>query len=463
MDWNAEIPENSSAGASLVIEICDLPLRDRRSRRGPEPRRRAASSVGRRFSREIPVPEWPLVRVLKTPEMKVPTLIWDGDGAVPFEEQALAQMRRVCSLPFVHHHAALMADGHLGKGATVGAVIPTKAAIVPAAVGVDIGCGMRAARTNLRATDLPESLAGVRNAIEQAVPHGGPGEVGSWRSDEPPAVRESWKAMQRGYAKIASKHPHATTKHSPVRQLGTLGTGNHFIEVCLDTEDAVWLLLHSGSRGAGNRIGTYFIEQAREEMNRRGVHLPDRDLAYFTESSERFDDYVFAVSWAQDYARVNRELMLDAVVRAMSAKLGRAIATTQSVVDCHHNYVARETHFGERVWVTRKGAVRAGEGELGIIPGSMGARSFIVRGKGNAQSLQSCSHGAGRLMSRGEARRRFTLADHERDTAGVECRKDRAVLDETPRAYKRIEDVMAAQSDLIEVVTALRQVVCVKG
>jgi tRNA-splicing ligase RtcB len=269
--------------------------------------------------------------------------------------------------------------------------------------------------------------------------------------------------MRSEHERLAKKHPEIASKHSPRRQLGTLGTGNHFIEVCIDRDRAVWILLHSGSRGPGNRIGTAFAAKAREETRRRRVSLPDRDLAYIEEGTELFEDYVAAVSWAQSYARVNRELMLSFTRAAIAAALDRAVELVGEPVNCHHNYVQREQHFGRDVWVTRKGAVRARKGELGIIPGSMGARSFIVRGKGNPESFCSCSHGAGRVMSRNEAKRRFTVADHERDTAGIECRKDRDVVDETPRAYKPIEDVMAAQMDLIEVVTELRQVVCVKG
>jgi tRNA-splicing ligase RtcB (3'-phosphate/5'-hydroxy nucleic acid ligase) len=404
------------------------------------------------------------MKVLSGPDMLVPCKVWDGDGRVPFENEALAQMRRVCSLPVLYRHAALMPDGHLGKGATVGAVIPTTSAIIPSAVGVDIGCGMIAAKTTLRADDLPEDLRPVRRAIERAVPHGGPGEVGSWPANREPAeVERAWELMRREYERLSRKHPEIATKHSPRRQLGTLGTGNHFIEICLDRESAVWILLHSGSRGAGNRIGTTFAAKAREEIQRRRVSLPDRELAYIEQGTELFDDYVSAVSWAQDFARVNRELMLGSTRAAVAEALDRPVAIAGEPVNCHHNYVEKEHHFGRDVWVTRKGAVRARKGELGIIPGSMGARSFIVRGKGNPESFHSCSHGAGRTMSRNEARRRFTVADHERDTAGIECRKDRDVLDETPRAYKPIEEVMAAQTDLVEVVTELRQVVCVKG
>jgi tRNA-splicing ligase RtcB len=361
-----------------------------------------------------------------------------------------------------------MPDVHWGLGATVGSVVATKGAIVPAAVGVDIGCGMAAVRTTLSASDLPDDLRGVRDRIERAVPIGftagrGKRDQGSWH-DVPDRIGRAWQPLAEGHTRIVARHPKLSRSHSPAAQLGTLGSGNHFIEVCLDEEDRVWIMLHSGSRGVGNRIGSYFIERAREEMRRLDVHLPDRDLAYLREGTEGFDEYVEAVEWAQGYAAVNRRSMMESVLTAVASTPGiRPFEKTAEVVDCHHNYVAREVHFGEDVLVTRKGAVRAAEGDLGIIPGSMGARSYIVRGKGNPESFTSCSHGAGRAMSRNEAKRRFTVADHEAATAGVECRKDAGVIDETPAAYKSIDAVMHAQRDLVDVVHRLRQVVCVKG
>lgn len=383
------------------------------------------------------------------------------------DDKALQQLRNVAGLPIVHGHVAAMPDVHWGIGATVGSVIPTRGAIIPAAVGVDIGCGMVAVRTSLRAEDLPDDLRSLRSALERAVPHGrtnhgGKGDRGAW-SDPPAPVDAAWKRLRAGYAAIVERHPRldrgATFEH-----LGTLGTGNHFLEVCLDESGRVWVMLHSGSRGVGNRIGTHFIELAKKDMRQHLANLPDRDLAYLTEGAEHFDDYVFAVGWAQRFARTNRELMMQQALAALRAHRGVPPFTAGEVaVDCHHNYVQPEEHFGATVWVTRKGAVSARVGELGIIPGSMGARSFIVRGKGNPDSLHSCSHGAGRAFSRGEAVRRFSLADHAAATAGVECRKDEGVLDETPGAYKDIDAVMAAQQDLVEVVHTLRQVVCVKG
>ena len=384
---------------------------------------------------------------------------------VELEEQARQQLLNVASLPFIHRHVAVMPDCHWGMGATIGSVIPTVGAIIPAAVGVDLGCGMVAQQTTVRADQLPDSLAELRKAIERAVPVGGPGERGSWkewgRHGMPASVASEWKRMAGDYAAIAADHP-KVERGLTAEQLGTLGTGNHFIEVCLDEHGRVWVMLHSGSRGVGNRIGTYFIEKAKREMERRSVALPDKNLAYLSEGSELFDDYVRAVRFAQDFAATNRRLMLARVLDVLREHLP-PFELGAAAVNCHHNYVAREHHFGKDVWVTRKGAVSARAGELGIIPGSMGAQSFIVRGKGNRESFASCSHGAGRRMSRGEAKRRITLEQHVAATAGVECRKDAAVIDESPAAYKDIAAVMAAQSDLVDVVETLRQVVCVKG
>ncbi len=384
-------------------------------------------------------------------------------SGVPFEQEARAQVARVAELPFIFRHVAVMPDVHAGIGATIGSVVATTKAIVPAAVGVDIGCGMIAARTSLTASELPDDLRPLRNAIERAVPHGGPGLRGSWCDRTPEHVNAAWAELAPAYEKITAKHPKVKHDYLAVH-LGTLGTGNHFVELCIAEDCSVWIMLHSGSRGVGNRIGSYFIERAREEMMRLDRALPHRDLAYFEEGTTGFADYVEAVSWAQAYAAKNRELMMTNVVTALarSNKLP-AFTLDQKAVNCHHNYISRENHFGEEVWVTRKGAVRAQRGELGIIPGSMGARSFIVRGKGNAESFSSCSHGAGRLMSRTQAKKQFTVEDHKKATLGVECRKDASVIDETPMAYKSIDAVMAAQDDLVEIVHTLRQVVCVKG
>jgi len=386
---------------------------------------------------------------------------------VLFEEEAQKQLRRVAAMPFVHKWVAAMPDVHAGLGATVGSVIASKKAVIPAAVGVDIGCGMMAVKTSLRAEQLPDDLKPLRLAIEAAVPHGrtdhgGKNDRGAWH-DVPAMHAAAWLELEPRYKEFTERHQSA--QHAMrVHQLGTLGTGNHFIEICLDEAGAVWVMLHSGSRGLGNRIGTYFIERAKAEMRRWFINLPDDDLAYLPEGSELFKDYVTAVEWAQDYARKNRELMMQNTINAL-----RALGTLPEfdahleAVNCHHNYISREKHYGESCIVTRKGAVRARLGELGIIPGSMGAKSFIVRGKGNPESFDSCSHGAGRAMSRTKAKKTFSVIDHEQATAGVECRKDIDVIDETPGAYKAIDDVMAAQADLVEVVYTLKQVVCVKG
>jgi tRNA-splicing ligase RtcB len=387
---------------------------------------------------------------------------------VPVESAAIDQLRNIAQLPFIHKWVAAMPDVHVGIGATVGSVIATKRAIIPAAVGVDIGCGMIAAPTNLVAEDLPDSLEGVRAAIEQRVPVGQPGKhddrAGSW--DNPPAdVSQAWAALEGGWSQVGEHQGIARSlRQHPAHQLGTLGGGNHFIEVCLDETGQVWIMLHSGSRGVGNKIGQSYIDVARKDMQRWMISLPDKDLAYLPEGTEHFEEYWAAVKWAQDYAALNRRLMLAAVIDAVKTALGRDVTTTvDAVVSCHHNYVEREHHYGENVLVTRKGAVRARAGDLGIIPGSMGARSYIVRGKGNPESFESCSHGAGRAMSRAEAKRRFTLEDHIAATVGIECRKDAGVLDETPGAYKPIDAVLAAQTDLVDVVHELRQVVTVKG
>jgi tRNA-splicing ligase RtcB len=377
------------------------------------------------------------------------------------EEAARRQLVNISQLPIVHHHLAAMPDVHHGIGATVGSVIPTLRAIIPAAVGVDIGCGMIAARLSLTANEVDErSLKKVFAQISRDVP------VGFDQHEERAARADAAQPFKRGLRAILEKHPGVQKRVGKrsdwTRQLGTLGGGNHFIEVCLDEAQRVWVMLHSGSRGIGNAIGTYFIALAKQDAERHQRQLPDRDLAYFTEGAEHFEDYVQAVGWAQDYARANRAEMMDLVLEALRRHLP-AFETTTEAVNCHHNYVARETHYGEDVWVTRKGAIRAREGDLGIIPGSMGTRSYIVRGKGSAEALQSCAHGAGRRMSRTQAGKQFTVADLERQTEGVVCRKDPGVLDEIPGAYKDIDTVMANQNDLVEVLHTLKQILCVKG
>jgi len=392
----------------------------------------------------------------------VPVKMWTQ--GVPVEPQALQQLRNTARLPVVFRHIAAMPDVHYGLGATVGSVVPTLRAIIPAAVGVDIGCGMIATKTTLRAQDLPDTLGPLRAAIEQAVPHGrrpGARDPGAWH-DVPATVDAAWAALAPGFEALCQDHPRLRQANHR-KHLGTLGTGNHFIEVCLDELGAVWFMLHSGSRGVGHAIGTMFIDLAKQDAIRQNANLPDKDLAYFEEGAQHFDDYVRAVAWAQRYAALNRQVMMDRVIAAARTVIGRPFGSQVEAVNCHHNYVQRELHFGQEVYVTRKGAVSAQRGQLGIIPGSMGARSFIVRGKGHRDSFHSCSHGAGRCLSRHAARARFTLADHALATAGVACRQDAEVLDETPAAYKDIDAVMAAQDDLVEVVHTLKQVVCVKG
>lgn len=395
----------------------------------------------------------------------VPIKSWTR--GVPVDDKAREQLARAAKMPFIFKHVAAMPDVHVGIGATVGSVIPTKGAVIPAAVGVDIGCGMMAARTSLMAHDLPDNLEGIRTAIERAVPHGrsvgrgGRGDKGAW-GDPQAHIVEAWSTLAARFKRITDKYPKLEKTNNLVH-LGTLGTGNHFIELCLDEEARVWVMLHSGSRGVGNAIGTFFIELAKQDMRKWHINLPDEDLAYFPEGTDHFDDYVEAVGWAQDFAALNRRVMMANVIVALRLQIAKPFDAEMEAVNCHHNYVQRENHFGENVLVTRKGAVRAAKGVMGIIPGSMDAKSFIVRGLGNAESFDSCSHGAGRVMSRTEAKKLVSLDEHIADTMGVECRKDEGVIDETPRAYKPIEAVMAAQADLVEIVHTLKQVVCVKG
>lgn len=388
---------------------------------------------------------------------KVPVKIYTDE----VDSQTLTQLGNISQLDIVHHHIAAMPDVHLGKGATVGSVIPTRQAIIPAAVGVDIGCGMNAVRLSLKANDLPDSLRRIRSAIEAAVP------VGFNMHKYYKVQASTLKAMDKHLQPITDKHPGLTKMMRNFGrtwgyQLATLGGGNHFIEICLDENDDVWIMLHSGSRGIGNVMGRYFINLAKKEMGNLLGRLPDKDLAYFREGTESFDDYVQAVEWAQDYAMINRREMMRLVVKALQEHLPPFKATKEAI-NCHHNYVQKEHHYGADVYVTRKGAIRAGVDELGIIPGSMGAKSFIVRGKGTKASFCSCSHGAGRSMSRSQAKKRFNTQDMERLTQGIECRKDKSVIDEIPAAYKDIDRVMQHQNDLVEVVHTLKQVVCVKG
>lgn len=388
---------------------------------------------------------------------RVPVKIWTDD----VDERSIEQLSNIASMPFIHHHVAAMPDVHLGIGATIGSVIATHKAIIPAAVGVDLGCGMLACRLSLTANELDErTLKKVFDQISRDVP------VGRAQHDDKRALIEYAKPFEARLDVMTQKHPQllkAFGKFSKwVNQMGTLGGGNHFIEICLDEEQGVWVMLHSGSRGIGNALADYFIKLARQDMERWMINLPDRDLAYFPEGTEHFDDYVSAVMWAQEYAARNRQCMVELVLSAMRRHLP-PFEVTSEVVNCHHNYVAIEHHYGANVFVTRKGAIRAREGDLGIIPGSMGARSFIVSGRGNTESFCSCSHGAGRKMSRTAAEKLFTEADLVEQTAGVICRKDKGVIDEIPGAYKDIDQVMLNQSDLVDILHTLKQVVCIKG
>ncbi|GET91792.1 hypothetical protein, conserved [Leishmania tarentolae] len=453
---------------------------------------------GRRHHADVPIVAHDALRgpskyeVISDPSSAVEVRVWRK--GVEVERTANEQLHRISRMSphIIPAPVAVMPDVHAGIGCTVGLVLPTVHAIIPACVGVDIGCGMIAVETSLTAEDLPNSLEDLRLAIELAVPHGrthggySGADAGSWRNSVPTNVQLVWKKhLAEDFKELCCRHAELE-KTNNLNHLGTLGTGNHFIELCLDDRKPrkhVWVMLHSGSRGVGNRIGALFIELAKKDMEKRMLHLPDADLAYLDEGTTHFRDYIFAVEWAQRYAWWNRQLMLDAVLTAMRGCIATPFIPVQEAVNCHHNYVERaripiqeqqqedhavstsgqETFREQDVWLTRKGATSARKGELAVIPGSMGACSYIVRGKGSAASYCSCSHGAGRRYSRGEARRRFTVADHEAATLGIECRKDSSVLDETPAAYKSIDAVMSAQDDLVEVVTVLRQVLCVKG
>lgn len=380
----------------------------------------------------------------------VPVKVW-SDTIEPAAEQ---QLINTSLLPFVFKHVAAMPDVHLGKGATVGSVIATQGAIVPAAVGVDIGCGMMAVRLDsIFKNKVLDNLKLIRSSIENVVPVG-------FNSNK--VIASSVAHWPRWNSQL--NQGDMDLKQKAMRQLGSLGGGNHFIEVCLDKEDHVWVMLHSGSRNVGKTVAERHIEKAKLIMDKYFIRLADPDLAYLAQDTDEFAEYIHDLHWCQDYAFKNREEMMDRVLGALSPVINGGIGLPREMeVNCHHNYTELEHHFGQNVYVTRKGAVRAREGDLGIIPGSMGTGSFIVKGRGNPDSFCSCSHGAGRRMSRGEARRRYTVQDLEQQTNGVECRKDDGVLDEIPSAYKDIGRVMEDQEDLVEVVAELHQVVCIKG
>jgi tRNA-splicing ligase RtcB len=384
-----------------------------------------------------------------------PIKIWTDE----VEASALTQLKNLSRLPFINSNGvACMPDVHAGIGSTVGTVIATEKAVIPAAVGVDIGCGMNAVRLSLKASDLPDNLKPLRDEIERRVPLG----VGG-AHDHSTSVGEITTDLFRTVILPLYKGDYDKFHAKAASQMGSLGSGNHFIEICIDENQDVWIMLHSGSRGIGNMIGTHYIAKAKRQMEQFFITLPDDNLAYFPEDTEDFDDYMAAVGWAQNYALENRRRMMIQVIEAMRKEVPIEFTITQEAINCHHNYVEKEHHFGRNMWVTRKGAIRARDGDLGIIPGSMGQRSYIVRGKGDLQSYCSCSHGAGRVMSRAEAKRRFTLTDLIAQTEGVECRKDEGVIDEIPASYKDIDQVMANQTDLVEVMHTLKQVLCIKG
>lgn len=388
-------------------------------------------------------------------------------GDLDVEHEALNQIRNATTLPILGGHVAVMADVHAGKGATVGTVLPTRGAVIPAAVGVDIGCGMIAVQTSLKASQLPDSLATIRAQIERDVPVGmnwhkktintkGMGHAGL-------NFDQARTKLLNGFSSLRIFNRIGDYDDGRMElQIGSLGSGNHFIELCLDTEQNVWVMLHSGSRNVGKTVGEAATEFAKEEMFRQHIQLPDKDLSWLAEGTPLFDEYIEAMHWCQDYAKLNRDLMLLLVLNGLRRHLPE-FTLIDGAINCHHNFTQRETHFGESLWITRKGAVSAAKGQLGIIPGSMGTKSYIVCGKGHEQAYCTCSHGAGRRMSRGAAKRQFSVEDLKQQTAGVECRKDGGVLDEIPGAYKDIDAVMAAQMDQVEIKATLKQVMCIKG
>lgn len=381
---------------------------------------------------------------------KLPIKMWTDPTKV--EEEAKKQLRHVANLPFVLKHVAVMPDVHVGKGATIGTVAIMQDAIPPSMVGVDLGCGMVATSTNVSRKEIENFRPAIRLAIENAVPRG---------HNEHSKVENhvvDW-FTNRGFYKALLPDD---LFHKARRQMGTLGSGNHFIELCYDQEDRIWVLLHSGSRHIGLQLANYYIRQAKEDMARFHYDLPDPELAYLTKDRPAFDDYMYDLRWAQDYAAENRSQMLTTVISQLSAIIGRPVLTF-TYVNCRHNYATYERHYDEDVIVVRKGAIRAGVDELGVVPGSMGAASYIVKGKGNAESFCSCAHGAGRRLGRAAAKKQYTVQDLVALTEGIECRKDAGVLDEIPAAYKSIEQVMQDQTDLVEQVNVLRQVINVKG
>lgn len=391
----------------------------------------------------------PIQKVITTEN--VPIKIWTND----IDDNAVEQLKNSANLPFIFRHVAAMPDVHLGKGATIGSVIATKGAICPSAVGVDLSCGILAAKTTLKVENLT-NLPALREEIEYSVPHGtvtyGKGIQGSWAT-VPGYVLTTW------YENLNSEFQSLSFKGTkePQNQLGTLGGGNHFIELCYDESNYIWILIHSGSRGIGNALGTYYINVAKQKMQDWFITLPDPDLAYLVDNTIELNDYIYASNWTSKYAEWNRSLILHAVLQVLNKPL------LELSFDCHHNYVSLENHFNNNVYITRKGAIRARKNDYGVIPSSMGGTSYIVKGKGNRESFNSCAHGAGRLCGRKEATRRFTVEDLKRTTFGVECKKDLSVLDEIPLAYKDINTVMENQADLCEKIHILKAILTVKG
>lgn len=394
--------------------------------------------------------------------------VWEVDGF--FDAATRAQVELVARLPFVKPYVAVMADAHAGKGSCVGCVIPTQGIILPAAVGVDIGCGMLAVQLPFTKNDVIRDAEAIFKALSEDIPMGKTFEaedVGAWNHPDkvPQHIAESWASLAESWIEMCEMTPELINSNT-WNHLGTLGTGNHFLELSSDEKGNMWLVIHSGSRGVGNRIGSVFLKKTQDDMKKRYMSPAHPDLAYLVEGDRLFDEYMYALSWAQEFARINRMCMAQTVLGTLGISendLVKHTPGTPGKISCHHNYARKENHGGKNYIVTRKGAIRAGKGDWGIIPGSMGASTFLVRGKGNPESFCSASHGAGRAMSRTEARNRFTSHDLARDTVGVMCRKDTDIIDETPGAYKPIDKVMAAQSDLVEVVHTLKQHICLKG
>ena len=374
------------------------------------------------------------------------------------EPQAKAQLENISEMPFVFHHVAVMPDCHLGKGATVGSVIATNGAIIPAAVGVDVGCGMVAVRTKFLAKDLPDNLTRLRQGIERRIPLGAGAGNKKFTDTAVERINELDAVATQDYDKVDKNWRNA---------LGTLGSGNHFIEICLDENDQVWVVLHSGSRGIGNRLATKHIKIAQQLMDQQAIDLKDRDLAFLTENTPQFEAYMTDLQWAQDFARLNREEMMDRVMKELSygfyGEAGHESEIEIERINCHHNFTQQEQHFGSTVWITRKGAIQMKKDQKGIIPGSMGTRSYVVSGLQNPFSFNSAPHGAGRRFSRGEAKRRFTLSDLEKAMGDISFRHSKSLIDEIPQAYKDIDEVMENSKELVQVDHVLRQVVNIKG